>query len=75
MWGEKQLINQQLSQLAYFQMMVPTMSDYVGLTLKEAGLDKIKGGHLVQIIRIDHEVITAVPNDEFIFGGDRLIFL
>lgn len=57
------------------EMMVPTMSDYVGLTLKEAGLDKIKGGHLVQIIRIDHEVITAVPNDEFIFGGDRLIFL
>lgn len=56
------------------EMMVPTMSDMVGMTVREAGLDKVEGGHLVEIIRMDREVITPVSNDEFIFGGDRLIF-
>lgn len=56
------------------ELMVPTMSDMVGLTIKEAGLNKIDGGHLVEIIRLDREVITMVSDDEYIFGGDRLIF-
>lgn len=56
------------------EMMVPTMSDMVGMTVREAGLDKVDGGHLVEIIRMDREVITPVSDDEFIFGGDRLIF-
>lgn len=56
------------------ELMVPTMSDMVGMTVKEAGLNKIDGGHLVEIIRLDREVITLVNDDEFIFGGDRLIF-
>lgn len=56
------------------ELMVPTMSDLVGKTVKEAGLHKVDGGHLIEIIRLDREVITAVNDDEFIFGGDRLIF-
>ena len=56
------------------ELMVPTMSPLVGQTVKEAGLDKVDGGHLIEIIRMDREVITAVEDDEFIFGGDRLIF-
>lgn len=56
------------------ELMVPTMSVLVGKTIKEAGLDNIKGGHLIEIIRMDKEVITAVDDEEFIFGGDRLIF-
>lgn len=56
------------------ELMVPTMSELVGKTIKEAGLDNIKGGHLIEIIRMDSEVITALDEDEFIFGGDRLIF-
>ena len=56
------------------ELMVPTMSPLVGKTVKEAGLDKVDGGHLIEIIRMDREVITAVEDDEFIFGGDRLIF-
>lgn len=56
------------------ELMVPTMSDMVGMTIKEAGLDKVDGGHLVEIIRLDSEEITMVTDDEFIFGGDRLIF-
>ena len=56
------------------ELMVPTMSSLVGKTVKEAGLDNVDGGHLIEIIRMDHEVITAVDDEEFIFGGDRLIF-
>ena len=56
------------------ELMVPTMSPLVGKTVKEVGLDKVDGGHLIEIIRMDREVITAVEDDEFIFGGDRLIF-
>lgn len=56
------------------EFMVPTMSSLVGQTIKEAGLDNINGGHLIEIIRMDREVITAIDDEEFIFGGDRLIF-
>lgn len=56
------------------ELMVPTMSEMVGMTVKEAGLDKVDGGHLVEIIRLDQEIIQLVKDDEFIFGGDRLIF-
>lgn len=56
------------------ELMVPTMSSVVGKTLKEAGLYQVDGGHLVEIIRLDKEVVTTIGEDEFIFGGDRLIF-
>ena len=56
------------------ELLVPTMSDIVGMTVKEAGLHQVDGGHLIEIIRLDREVITAVDDEEFIFGGDRLIF-
>lgn len=56
------------------ELMVPTMSSIVGKSVKEAGLHQIDGGRLIEIIRMDREVIAAVDDDEFIFGGDRLIF-
>ena len=56
------------------ELMVPTMSSLVGQTIKEAGLHQVDGGHLIEIIRLDKEVITAVDDEEFIFGGDRLLF-
>ena len=56
------------------ELMVPTMSSLVGQIIKEAGLHQVDGGHLIEIIRLDKEVITAVDDEEFIFGGDRLIF-
>ena len=56
------------------ELMVPTMSPLVGQTIREAGLNNVNGGHLIEIIRMDREVITAVDDEEFIFGGDRLIF-
>ena len=56
------------------ELMVPTMSSLVGKTVKEARLDQVDGGHLIEIIRLDKEVITAVDAEEFIFGGDRLMY-
>ena len=56
------------------ELMVPSMSSLVGKTIKEAGLHQVDGGHLIEIIRLDKEVITAVDDEEYIFGGDRLIF-
>ena len=56
------------------EFLVPTMSDLVGCTIAEAGLNKIAGGHIIEIIRHDKEVVAAISDDEFIFGGDRLIF-
>lgn len=56
------------------ELMVPTMSSLVGNTIKEIGLDKVNGGHLIEIIRHDNEVVTVINDNEFVFGGDRLIF-
>jgi len=56
------------------ELTVPADSTETGKTVKEAGLDNVPGGHLVEIIRFDKEVISPVPDDEFIMGGDRLVF-
>lgn len=42
--------------------------------MKEAGLDEVEGGHLIEIIRFDKEIISPVNEDEYILGDDRLIF-
>ena len=56
------------------ELLVPTECDIVGKTIHEVQLDEVKGGNLIEIVRFDHEVITPVPADEFIFGGDRLVY-
>lgn len=56
------------------EMMVPTDNPHIGMTVKEAGLAKVSGGHLIEVIRFDKEVISPVLNEEFILGGDRLVF-
>lgn len=56
------------------ELLVPTECDIVGKTVREAQLDEVKGGDLIEIVRFDHEVITPVLEDEFILGGDRLVY-
>lgn len=56
------------------ELLVPTENEAVGMTVSEAGLAHVKGGSLIEIVRFDKEIITPVPADEFIIGGDRLIF-
>ena len=56
------------------ELLVPSDAKFIGETLKDAGLFQVEGGHIIEIIRFDKEIISPVSEDEFIFGGDRLIF-
>lgn len=55
------------------EMMVPLDNPNIGKRIAEAGLKDIHGGRLIEITHFD-EVISPVPDDEPIMGGDRLVF-
>ncbi len=55
------------------EMLVPADCPHIGETVKEAGLTNVEGGRLIEIVRYDKEVISPVPADEFLMGGDRLV--
>lgn len=55
------------------EMLVPADNPNIGKSIAEAGLNEISGGKLIEIIHYD-EVISPVPDDEPIMGGDRLVF-
>ena len=56
------------------ELLVPTDCPHIGSTVEEAGLFRVNGGQLIEIVRFDREVISPVPHDEFILGGDRLVY-
>lgn len=56
------------------EMLVPSDNKHIGATVAEAKLDRVRGGQLVEIIRFDKEIISPVPADEFILGGDRFVY-
>lgn len=56
------------------ELLVPTDNPAVGQTVSEARLDNVHGGRLIEIVRFDEEVISPVPADEFILGGDHLVY-
>lgn len=56
------------------ELIVPTTCKWVGKSVADAGIKDFAGGRLFEIIRFDKEVISPVPSDEFIMGGDRLVF-
>ena len=56
------------------ELLVPTDNPAVGNTVEEAGLYDVNGGSLVEIVRFDKEIIMPVSRDEWILGGDRLIY-
>ncbi len=56
------------------EFIVPTACESVGKSVVDAGVKDFAGGRLFEIIRFDKEVISPVPSDEFIMGGDRLVF-
>jgi len=55
------------------ELIVPSDNPNIGKQIAEAGLKDIHGGKLIEIIHFD-EVISPVPDDEPIMGGDRLVF-
>jgi len=55
------------------ELLVPADNPNIGKTLGEAGLLQVKGGNLIEIYHFDN-VQFPVSEDEFIMGGDRLIY-
>ena len=55
------------------ELLVPSDNPNIGKRIIDAGLKDIRGGRLIEIIHFD-EVLSPVPDDEPIMGGDRLVF-
>ena len=55
------------------ELLVPSDNPNIGKRIVDTGLKDIRGGRLIEIIHFD-EVISPVPDDEPIMGGDRLVF-
>lgn len=56
------------------ELLVPSECESIGMTVQEAGLLNVVGGHLIEIVRFDREITSPVPPDEFILGGDHLVY-
>ena len=56
------------------ELLVPSDCPDIGKTVKEAALGQVAGGHIIEIMHFDRAVISPVPDDEYIMGGDRLIY-
>ncbi len=55
------------------ELLVPSDNPYIGKTIREAGLDNVHGGSLIEMVHYDEFVSTA-NSDELLMGGDRLIY-
>ena len=56
------------------ELLIPADCRHIGETVEDAKLNTVEGGQLIEIIRFDREVISPVPADEYLMGGDRLVF-
>ena len=55
------------------ELQVPADNPHIGKTLGEAGLFHVKGGSLIEIYHFDN-VPSPVREDEYILGGDHLVY-
>ena len=57
------------------ELLVPSDNKHIGETIEEAGLMDVHGGTLIEIKHFDNrEIVSPVPADEPLMGGDHLIF-
>lgn len=56
------------------ELVIPADNDHIGETVEDARLQNVDGGSLVEIVRFDSEIISPVPNDEFLLGNDHLVY-
>lgn len=56
------------------ELIIPADNEHIGETVEDAGLQNVDGGSLVEIVRFDSEIISPVPNDEFLLGNDHLVY-
>lgn len=55
------------------ELLVPSDNKHIGETMGEAGLCQVRGGSLIEIYHFDN-VTSPVREDEYVMGGDRLIY-
>lgn len=55
------------------ELRVPSDNPFIGKTLAEAGLFHVKGGSLIGLYHFD-DVAAPITEDEYIMGGDHLIY-
>ena len=55
------------------ELLVPSDNKHIGETLEEAGLCQVRGGSLIELYHFDN-VTSPVREDEYVMGGDRLIY-
>ncbi len=55
------------------ELLVPSDSRLIGKKIGQAGLVNVTGGSLIELIHFD-TVVSPVPEDEPIMGGDRLVY-
>ncbi len=57
------------------EMLVPSDNPHIGQTIGELKLNTVSGGSLIEIRHFDDEkILSPVPDDEPLMGGDRLVF-
>ena len=57
------------------EMLVPSDNQHIGQTVGELGLNTVHGGSLIELRHFDDEkILSPVPDDEPLMGGDRLIY-
>ena len=57
------------------EMLVPSDNPHIGMSIGELGLTTVRGGSLIELRHFDDEkILSPVPDDEPLMGGDRLIY-
>lgn len=57
------------------ELLVPSDNVHVGETIAEAGLTNVRGGSLIEMKHYDdRNLVSPVPEDELLMGGDRLVY-
>ncbi len=57
------------------ELMVSSDNKHVGETIEEAGLTNVRGGSLIEVKHYDdRKIVSPVPADELLMGGDHLVF-
>ena len=57
------------------EMLVPSDNPHIGQTVGELELNTVHGGSLIELRHFDDEkILSPVPDDEPLMGGDRLIY-
>jgi len=57
------------------ELLVSSDNPHIGQTIEEAGLTNVRGGSLIEVKHFDDmKILSPVPADEILMGGDHLIF-